>query len=374
MHLARGDTRGVASSERLHEGGDELSSYLFFAISAAPDILLHPLLFDVEFSIETRVLGLSAASKSLSSPSQMSQRRIAPLPARPRSSSGQPGKSSRSTNPHSLSPQSSMEPSNRRHSYHHPNATAGVRHLSPPIASSPRAPFQFGQMGSKSQPEEQYTAFTFRALYNVTPRPSPEPEEVRLASSQIPPIRIGSSPWPMLLTAEQELPQPLHTLYSDEKVAIDRVHDLAEAVGSESIALSPNPAAGASVASPSRLVPSLSFNQPSELSPGPSPHSRRVSDISTVSENNDTLVSYDVRDENTPPEPFFTSSFQTALQHGLDIAKSTVAAIERFGDPSKLRGDLKRLLKDSKDLSTFQSSDTRTIAVLGDSGEGKDKR
>jgi hypothetical protein len=316
---------------------------------------------------------VSASSHSLATPTQMSQRRIAPLPVRPRSSSGQPGKSSKSPNPHSLSPQSSKEPSNHRHSYHYQDATAVVHHLFPPIVSSPRAPFRFSELGSKSQPDEQSTAFTFRALHNVTPRPSPEPEDVRVAPSQIPSIRLSSSSWPILSTAEREHPQSLHAFNSDEKVAIDGVHDLSEPVDPFSIAHSPNLEAGVSVASPLRSVPSFSFIQPSELSPSPSPHSRRVSDISAVSEDNDTLVSYDVREENTPPEPFFTPAFQTALQHGLDIAKSTVAALEKVGDSSKFRGDLKRLLRDSKDLSTFQSSDTRTIAVLGDTGEGKDK-
>ena len=298
----------------------------------------------------------------------MSQRRIAPLPVRPESSSGGPGQSSQSPNPHTVAPQSSTEPSNFRHSSHHPDATLDVRHLSPLIASS-QALFHLDQ--SKSQTDEQYAAHTFRALHNVTPRPPPGGKEVRLASSQILPIRPSSSSWPNLSTAEQELPQPLHTFYSDEKVVIDSVHDLPEPEDPFSSAFSTNLTASESVASPSRFILSLSSTQPSELSSSPSPHSRRVSDISTVSENSDPLVPYDVRDENTPLEPFFTPAFQTALQHGLDIAKSTVAAIERVGDSSTLCGDLKRLLKDSKDLSTFQSSDTRTIAVLGDSGQGK---
>jgi hypothetical protein len=317
---------------------------------------------------------MSASSQSFATPNQMSQRRFAPLPVRPRSSSGQPGRSSKPPNPHSLSPQSPNEPSNRRHSYHHQDATADIHHMSPPIVSSPRAPIRSSQLGSKSQPDEQSTAFTFRALHNVTPRPSPEPEDVRLASSQIPPIRLSSASWPILSTAEQEHPQPLHAFYSDEKVAIDGVHDLSEPVNPFSIAHSPNLEADVSVTSPLPSAPSFSFTQPSELSPSPSPHSRRVSDISAVSGDNETLVSYDVREENTPPEPFFTPAFQKALQHGLDIAKSIAAAVEKVGDSSKFRGDLKRLLKDSKDLSTFQSSDTRTIAVLGDTGEGKDKR
>jgi hypothetical protein len=303
----------------------------------------------------------------------MSQRRIAPLLVRPRSSSFQPERSSKSPNAHRLSPESSMESSHRRHSYQHQDATTNVHHLTLPSSNSLPAPFQFGQTGSKSQPDEQDNPFTFRALHNVTPRPSPEPEVVLAASSQVPPTKPNSSSWQILSKAEQELPQPLHAFYSDEKVAIDSVHVLSEPVQPPNISLSPKLGAGVGVTSPPQPLPSLSFTRPSELRTSPSPHSRRVSGISAVSDENDTLFFYDVREENTPLEPFFNPVFQTALQHGLEIAKSTATAIERVGDSSKFHGDLKGLLQNSKDLSTFQSSDTRTIAVLGDSGEGKNK-
>ncbi|RKK19393.1 hypothetical protein BFJ65_g6115 [Fusarium oxysporum f. sp. cepae] len=41
------------------------------------------------------------------------------------------------------------------------------------------------------------------------------------------------------------------------------------------------------------------------------------------------------------------------------------------GNPGILDSDVSKLLDDAKDLQQFQGSDTRTIAVLGDSGEGK---
>jgi hypothetical protein len=77
-----------------------------------------------------------------------------------------------------------------------------------------------------------------------------------------------------------------------------------------------------------------------------------------------------VRDEEAPLEPFFSSVFQTALQHGLGIAKNVDNAIEKLVGSSEPSSDLERLFKDARRLGTFQSSDTRTIAVLGDSGEG----
>jgi hypothetical protein len=110
------------------------------------------------------------------------------------------------------------------------------------------------------------------------------------------------------------------------------------------------------------------------LSSGPSINSRRASSVSNTSEPTDTYdFPYDVRDEASPLEPFFTLAFQVALQNGLAIAKDTVAAIERVAGSFGLRDELARLLEDARDLSTFECSDTRTVAVLGDSGEGKDK-
>ena len=313
-------------------------------------------------------------SSSLGTPS-LPHRRIAPLSVRPNSSSGQPGGSQNFTYPHGLSPGSSIGTgqgsSDRRHSYHHPDAATGAGHLSPPAADPPRAIFKFGQTGSNSQPVEQHETFTFRLLHNITPRPSPQPEEMHLFPIQNPSTRLNSSSLPLPSTKEQENPQPLPTLYSAVKMATDRAADLSKPVDSSSTAHSSGFTAGAGVASPSRLVPSLSFAQTLEVSPSPALHSRRTSEASMVSEKSDTSAPYDVRDEKAPLEPFFTPVFQTALQGGLNIAKKLVGAIERFGGASESRGDLNRLLKDAKALSIFQSSDTRTIAVLGDSGEGK---
>jgi hypothetical protein len=158
--------------------------------------------------------------------------------------------------------------------------------------------------------------------------------------------------------------------YSDEKIAIGGADDLPKSVEPSIAELSSDPTAGASIALPSRSIMPLSFTQTSGLSPSPSLHSRRISDTSIVSEENDTPTPYNVRDDKAPLGPFFTPTFQTALQRGLEIPRSIVAAIERLRGSSEPRDGLKRLLNNAKDLSTFQSSDTRTIAVLGDSGEG----
>jgi hypothetical protein len=65
--------------------------------------------------------------------------------------------------------------------------------------------------------------------------------------------------------------------------------------------------------------------------------------------------------------------FQDALKEGPNIAQKAVKAIEKMqaGNPGILDSDVSKFLDDAKDLQQFQGSDTRTIAVLGDSGEGK---
>src|ERR1700722_15585655 len=87
---------------------------------------------------------------------------IAPVPLRPRSSSGQPRKSQNILNPqHSPSPEPTIGTgqtsssdscaSTRRHSYRQPDVTADPRHFSP-LAADPSAPiFRFGQTGNNSQ-------------------------------------------------------------------------------------------------------------------------------------------------------------------------------------------------------------------------------
>lgn len=88
--------------------------------------------------------------------------------------------------------------------------------------------------------------------------------------------------------------------------------------------------------------------------------------------NNDTTGVYDVESEAPPSEPFYSPAFQNALEKGLNIAKQTADALEK-AQLSPVDGDnLLSLVVDAKSLSKFEASDTRTIAILGDSGEGKD--
>jgi hypothetical protein len=86
--------------------------------------------------------------------------------------------------------------------------------------------------------------------------------------------------------------------------------------------------------------------------------------------NDSQPTPYDVRDEAGPDEPFYTVKFQSALKSGMELAKDAQEVLERFVEvqPNSTIGDLKTM---AEVLSKYQNSDTKTIAVLGDSGEGR---
>lgn len=300
------------------------------------------------------VQNMSSHSNSTPIPSQ----KIAPLPVRARSSSRQTGTSQDVGHANDLSQQSSsISPaSHRRHSYHHLDGSPNDHHLSPPLPLSSERAFRSDQTVVRSQAEEHHGTFTFRLLHNVTPRPSPEPEETPFPNAKTSSTGPSSSWLRSLSTSEHEYPQPVHTLYSDERIPILGGSELLEPAIVPGVSPSP---------------PALSVTQPSDAPRTTILHSRSTSDTSFVSERDEVLQPYDLRDEQAPLEPFFTPAFQGALRDGLGIAQDVVADIESFDTFSEAEPDLHRLLTDAKGLSRFQSSNTRTIAVLGDSGEGK---
>ncbi|KAH6623816.1 hypothetical protein F5144DRAFT_584407 [Chaetomium tenue] len=104
------------------------------------------------------------------------------------------------------------------------------------------------------------------------------------------------------------------------------------------------------------------------------PHQSRVSDVSNLSilsGEGESPPPYDVRSEVAPAHEFFTAQFQSTLREGLEIAKETLRELKKLDGHFPGDADLKRLLDDAYRLSAFEGSDTKTIAVLGDSGEGK---
>lgn len=301
-------------------------------------------------------------AESPATPLHLPERRIASLPIRARSASESVETPSKSSSSQLLRPtdQISRETPSGENTHHLSDTFADTSGFLLPRPNSARASYQFGQQASTLQAKGQ-TAFTFRALHNVTPRPpSPEPSEVDppASQSQTYPPMLGFQQ-PALPIVEQELPQPLHTLYSDEKIVAEN----ANASIISGIADFPESTLTSSIPSSSRSRSEIIFT--------PSTLSRRSSDTSDGSEASHRLESYDIRDEVPPTRDFFTPAFQSALQSGLDVARTAVASINRLAGCPGFGDDLARLLKDAKDLSAFESSDTRTIAVLGDTGEGR---
>jgi hypothetical protein len=241
---------------------------------------------------------MSSSVNTPSNSSQTSQRIIASLPLRRKNSARSESRST-SSSYHALTPESTNPAESIHNDY-----------LSPNAASSP-APVLFGQFSGNSPAEEPINMFTFRALHNITPLPS------RTDSSDRLPVPVHVEGFGVFASrdraTDQEQPQPLHSLFTDEKVLVDDTID----------------------APPD--------NEP-----------------------------YNVRDEIAPAGQYFSPLFQAALQRSLGIAKKAASAIE--GAKNNFRrtdNDLNRLLNDAMELHTFESTNTRTVGVLGDSGEGE---
>ncbi|KAH8202846.1 hypothetical protein TruAng_003009 [Truncatella angustata] len=93
--------------------------------------------------------------------------------------------------------------------------------------------------------------------------------------------------------------------------------------------------------------------------------------LSALSDQKKVPKPYNVSHEEAPPHPLFTFLFQSAMTRGLAIARDVEALIQGFRCSIGLDDDLRRLLSDAEKLNNFACSDTRTVAILGDSGQGK---
>ncbi|TLD06663.1 uncharacterized protein PgNI_08716 [Pyricularia grisea] len=80
---------------------------------------------------------------------------------------------------------------------------------------------------------------------------------------------------------------------------------------------------------------------------------------------------YRVETEEGPAHEFFTSSFQDNLSEAINVAQEAVLLIEKLRAAGVSDEILMRLLEDARRLGSYTGSETRTIAVLGDSGQGK---
>lgn len=260
----------------------------------------------------------------------------------------------------------------------------------------------------------QDSLFTFRAVFNTTPQPSrapsAEPQDVA-GDPQLDHLRDWSSivSTPRSFGASLEATPNSHQLRASSPASPGASSPLADQTSAwTSVSSTPSPhpliltpstiPSGYVTASTSTPAISIPFVQPptpvaelpasttqvppsvaellatttqalpsavelpafSPLRPTPaSPATARVTPVTP----------YDPRDETTPSHDLFKPAFQDALKNGCRISRDAATAITKadIGPDS----DLKQLLGETERLKNFHGSDTRTIAVLGDSGEGR---
>ena len=179
------------------------------------------------------------------------------------------------------------------------------------------------RFGVVDAPTNSPSPFKFGQLYNVTPLPSPQPSPEPRAQGDGQPI----PPFSLSLRFDSS-PGSHGDINSNDRTSIDH--------------------------------PTWSFT----------PSSRRLSEVSAVSTSIDNAPSYDVNSETVPDGPFFDARFQAALVKGKDLSRKVANALAGDHFEPQHESDLERLLDDADKLSNFQTSDTRTVAVLGNSGEG----
>jgi hypothetical protein len=100
------------------------------------------------------------------------------------------------------------------------------------------------------------------------------------------------------------------------------------------------------------------------------PERQLATPLTTSTEVDNSKLPYDIRDEPVPNEPFYSPAFQSSLKTGEEIAREATDLLTEICSSNNNQA-LEHLEKLAKDLSTNRGSETRTIAILGDSGEGK---
>ncbi|RYP86399.1 hypothetical protein DL770_004904 [Monosporascus sp. CRB-9-2] len=233
-----------------------------------------------------------------------------------------------------------------------PSRVSQVGHTSSPASVTVTPPVSrslFGQGTSDFTFTGSGTGtISFRSLHNVSPSPSPRP-----IARPSPRLSQQASPSPSSqLTSPEAEPSRL-TLNGTSSVHQRHAESLHP----------PTADCGSPMPSGTPLSPPQA--EFSRLTLTESPSTPPAGSLAVE------VASYNVRDEQPPTHPFFTRSFQTALKDGLDIAKGIANMIQSIPDSIERGPEIQRLLEDAKILSSFIGSDTRTIAVLGDSGQGK---
>lgn len=136
------------------------------------------------------------------------------------------------------------------------------------------------------------------------------------------------------------------------------------------LSLSPRPPAEATPAvaatSPSRPAPSSGIVARVPTQPHQSAVPETQPDIPVTSQP------YDPAQELVHEHVFYSAGFREKLESGLDLAGRAVSCIEQAlaRMPATDTAELQRHLKEAKSLRDFRPAATRTLAFLGDSGQG----
>lgn len=313
------------------------------------------------------------------------------------------------TSAFSFTPEGSPRPAHSRQSTADiQDAPDGNRRPADSQAGVPVPVLQFSSQADGDVSE----SFSFRFLHNATPIPSrqgsprasPEPQSAASPSppSDPSPSRTRSGMVAMATTTDGRLPAPNFSL---PRTVSSKKSTLASRMRSLSLQSRPPPAVATT--SGGHLAPPIfKFSIPQAVSaesttarmrsvslePTPidlgssslgghtaSPHpTPSVSGTAIKNSSDDQRapiepkpIPYDVKDESAPPHRFFTSAFQRSLRNGLDIAKDAVVAINQMKAGAEIDDqNIKTLFREAKAMTSFHASDTRRIAILGDSGEG----
>lgn len=92
-------------------------------------------------------------------------------------------------------------------------------------------------------------------------------------------------------------------------------------------------------------------------------------DIGRLSLDNDEDP-YDVGEEPLPDEPFFDHNFQSALKSGIGLARNVGKILGKCVLAQDETSDISRLLRTAKRHEGFDSPESRTIGIIGDSSSG----
>jgi hypothetical protein len=85
---------------------------------------------------------------------------------------------------------------------------------------------------------------------------------------------------------------------------------------------------------------------------------------------NEKKKQYDPRDEILPDKTFFTKEFQSSLAESVNLAQKAAKILTEIEKKDSNQA-VRQLIAKADELSRYESSQMTTIALLGNSGDGK---